>query len=45
MTPMEILADEIKQAEQRYQEHDNLPALMYLKGLEMAQAIMRGEIE
>ncbi len=45
MTPMEILADEIKQAEQRYQEHDNLPALMYLKGLEMAQAIMSGEIE
>jgi len=45
MTPMEILADEIKQAEQRYREHDNLPSLMYLKGLEMAQAIMRGEIE
>ncbi len=45
MTPMEILADEIKQAEQRYQEHDNLPALMYLKGLEMAQAIMNGDIE
>lgn len=45
MTPMEILEDEIKQAQQRYQEHDNLPSLMYLKGLEMAQAIMRGEIE
>jgi hypothetical protein len=45
MTPMEILADEIKQAQQRYQEHDNLPSLMYLKGLEMAQAIMRGDIE
>jgi hypothetical protein len=45
MTPMEILADEIKQAQQRYQEHDNLPSLMYLKGLEMAQAIMNGDIE
>jgi len=45
MTPMEILADEIKQAEQRYKEHDNMPSLMYLKGLEMAQAIMNGEIE
>lgn len=45
MTPMEILEDEIRQAQQRYREHDNLPSLMYLKGLEMAQAIMRGEIE
>jgi hypothetical protein len=45
MTPMEILADEIKQAEQRYKEHDNMPSLMYLKGLEMAQAIMNGDIE
>jgi hypothetical protein len=42
---MEILADEIKQAEQRYKEHDNMPSLMYLKGLEMAQAIMNGDIE
>ena len=45
MTPDEILADEIKQAQKRYQEHGNLPSLMYLKGLEMAQAIMRGDID
>jgi hypothetical protein len=45
MTPEETLADEIKQAQKRYQEHGNLPSLMYLKGLEMAQAIMRGDID
>jgi hypothetical protein len=45
MTPEQTLEDEIKQAKKRYQEHDSLPSLMYLKGLEMAQAIMRGEIE
>jgi hypothetical protein len=45
MTPEETLADEIKQAKKRYQEHGNLPSLMYLKGLEMAQAIMNGDIE
>jgi hypothetical protein len=45
MTPMEILEDEIRQAQQRYQEHNNMPSLMYLKGLEMAQAIMRGDID
>jgi hypothetical protein len=42
---MEILEDEIRQAQQRYQEHNNMPSLMYLKGLEMAQAIMRGDID
>jgi hypothetical protein len=42
---MEILEDEIRQAQQRYREHDNMPALMYLKGLEMAQAIMNNEID
>jgi hypothetical protein len=45
MTPEQILEDEIKQAKKRYQEHGNLPSLMYLKGLEMAQAIMRGDID
>jgi hypothetical protein len=45
MTPMEILADEIKQAKQRYEEHGNMQALMYLKGLEMAEAILRGDID
>lgn len=45
MTPMEILADEIKQARQRYEEHCNMQTLMYLKGLEMAEAIMKGDID
>lgn len=45
MTPMEILEDEIRQAQQRYREHDNMSALMYLKGLEVAQAIFKGELD
>lgn len=45
MTPMEILADEIKLARQNYKKHGNMQTLMYLKGLEMAEAIMKGDID
>ena len=46
MTPMEILADEIRQADTLYkQNRDNLATQAYLNGLLMAQAILNGEID
>jgi hypothetical protein len=42
---MEILEDEIRQAKQRYHAFNNQESLMYLKGLEVAWAIMNGEMD
>jgi hypothetical protein len=46
MTPMEKLADEIRQANSNFlKEPNNDLARVYLNGLLMAQAILKGEID
>lgn len=43
---MEKLADEIRQASDNYKNHPNNDVVrMYLNGLLMAQAILKGEID
>jgi hypothetical protein len=46
MTPMEKLADEIRQANNNFlKDPNNHLARVYLNGLLMAQAILKGEID